>query len=239
MTDPRLPRYQQIRDQIARAIAQREWGPGEAIPTENELAKAHGVAIGTVRKAIDLLVSESLVERVHGKGTFVRRPTFSNSLFRFFRYFSDDGETLMPGGLIQDRKQVIPPEEVRKALSLRANQEAIQMRRLRTLGHKVVLVEDIWLPADKFPGFLDLDTTSLEPLLYPAYETLYNVLIVRAEETLSVSLANSTMAKTLGLHEGAPLMVIERCAFDQDGRPVEWRRSHGPAMGFQYKVEVR
>src|ERR1051326_5763928 len=189
MTDPRLPRYQQIRDQIARAIAQREWGPGEAIPTENELAKAHGVAIGTVRKAIDLLVSESLVERVHGKGTFVRRPTFSNSLFRFFRYFSDDGETLMPGGLIQDRKQVIPPEEVRKALSLRANQEAIQMRRLRTLGHKVVLVEDIWLPADKFPGFLDLDTTSLEPLLYPAYETLYNVLIVRAEETLSVSLA--------------------------------------------------
>jgi len=107
------------------------------------------------------------------------------------------------------------------------------------LGNKVVLVEDIWLPADKFPGFLSTDSSALEPLLYPAYETLFNVLIVRAEESLSVSLANATIAKTLGLHEGAPLMAIERCAFDQDGRPVEWRRSLGPAMGFQYKVEVR
>ncbi len=239
MTDPRLPRYQQIRDFIARAIAHREWATGEPIPTEAELAKVHGVAIGTVRKAVDLLVSEGLVERVHGKGTFVRRPSFANSLFRFFRYSSDESETLMPGGHVQDRRRVMPPEDVRKSLQLAPNQYAIQMKRLRTLGQKVVLAEDIWLPADRFKGLLDLDPAALEPLLYPAYETLFKVLIVRAEETLSISLANASMAKILGVHEGAPLMAIERCAYDQDGRPVEWRRSHGPAAGFRYRVEVR
>jgi len=239
MTDPRLPRYQQIRDFIARAIAHREWGPGDAIPTEAELAKVHGVAIGTVRKAVDLLVSEGLVERIHGKGTYVRRPSFANSLFRFFRYSTDENDTLMPGGHILERRRVMPPDDVRKSLQLAPNQYAVQMKRLRTLGQKVVLAEDIWLPADRFKGILDLEPSALEPLLYPAYETLFKVLIVRAEESLSISLANAAMAKTLGVHEGAPLMVIERCAYDQDSRPVEWRRSHGPATGFRYRVEVR
>jgi GntR family transcriptional regulator len=239
MTDLRLPRYQQIRDFMARAIAHREWGPGEAIPPEPELAKVHGVAIGTIRKAIDLLVSEGLVERVHGKGTFVRRPSFSNSLFRFFRHSLDDGEPMVPGGHILDRQRALPPEEVRKALRLAAPQKTIHMKRLRTLGQKVVLVEDIWLPEEKFPGLLELKSSELEPLLYPAYETHFKILIVRAEETLKISIANSAMAKVLGVQEGVPLMVIDRCAFDQDARPVEWRRSYGPAAGFQYHVEVR
>ena len=51
--DQRLPRYQQMRDDIAARINRREWRPGDLIPSEAELAAQFGVAIGTVRKAID------------------------------------------------------------------------------------------------------------------------------------------------------------------------------------------
>ena len=239
MSDPRLPRYRQIRDEIARNIASQTWRQGEAIPNETELAKTHRVAIGTIRQAIDLLTAEGLLERIHGKGTFVRRPSFSSSLFRFFRHHSETGEPLMPSGRVLERRRAPAPAEVRRALLLRPEAGAIRMKRLRKLGRDVVLLEEIWLPEERFAGILKVDPTQLEPLLYPAYETLFKVLVTRAEETLSVSLASPSVAKMLGLEKGDPLMVIERCAFDQDGRPVEWRRSLGSATSFRYKVEVR
>src|SRR6516165_11607891 len=60
--DDRLPRYQRLRDELVALIAARHWRPGEAIPTEQALAKRYEVAVGTVRKAVDLLVAEGLLE---------------------------------------------------------------------------------------------------------------------------------------------------------------------------------
>ena len=63
----RLPLYQRVRDRIAQGIG-RTWRPGDAIPSESELAKTHGVALGTLRKALDILVADGLLERFQGKG---------------------------------------------------------------------------------------------------------------------------------------------------------------------------
>lgn len=239
MSDPRLPRYQLIRDDIARGIAEKRWAVGEPIPSEAELAQTYGVAIGTIRKAVELLIDQALVERLHGKGTFVRRPNFSSSLFRFFRISATSGETLLPSGSIKDRRRAKPPPEARAALRLGAGDSAVLLKRTRVVNSKVLLLEEIWLPESRFPGILDVNQADLEPLLYPAYEALFGVLVISAEETLTVALADEPTAKTLSLKAGAPLMVIERCAFDQDRTPVEWRRSVGPAEGFRYKIDVR
>ena len=79
--DARLPVYQRIRDDLAEKIAARQWLHGQAIPTEAELTVAYGASAGTVRKAVDLLVADGLLDRMQGKGTFVRRPSFDSSLF--------------------------------------------------------------------------------------------------------------------------------------------------------------
>ncbi|MCA3040689.1 MAG: GntR family transcriptional regulator, partial [Rhodocyclaceae bacterium] len=65
------PLYEQIKALITRSLVVGEWGPGELIPSEFELARRFGVSQGTVRKAIDALAAEFIVVRRQGKGTFV------------------------------------------------------------------------------------------------------------------------------------------------------------------------
>ena len=170
--DLRLPLYQRLRDEIAHQIARNVWRSGEPIPTEAELAASHGVAVGTVRKAIDLLVADGLVERQQGRGTFVRRPRFDRSLFRFFRHLGPDGLQAVPEGRILGRETRPAPGAVRDALGLGARAEAIRLRRVRLLDGRPILSEEIWLPADRFAALLDTSLEEIGDLLYPAYERL-------------------------------------------------------------------
>jgi GntR family transcriptional regulator len=237
--DLRLPLYQRLRDEIAQQIARNVWRPGEAIPTEAELAASHEVAVGTVRKALDALVADGMIERRQGRGTFVRRPNFDGSLFRFFRYQGPDGSRIVPEGRIQEREVLSAPPPVRSALRLRDDEEAIRLSRLRLISGKPVLSEEIWLPWRRFGAFLEAEPGEIGDLLYPAYERFCGEIVARAEETLTVDTATAEDVRLLGLEQGAPVVVIDRMAFGYDNHPIEWRHSRGPTTEFRYQIEIR
>lgn len=237
--DLRLPLYQRLRDDIARQIARNVWRSGEPIPTEAELSASHGVAVGTVRKAIDLLVADGLVERQQGRGTFVRRPRFDRSLFRFFRHLAPDGRQVVPEGRILSRGTRPAPLPVRDALGLGSRAQAIHLARTRLLNGRAILSEEIWLPSDRFAPVLAAPLEEIGDLLYPAYERLCGEIVARAEETLTVEAARSDDTRDLGLAEGSPVVVVERLAFGFDSRPIEWRRTRGSATDFRYQIEIR
>src|SRR5512145_1474507 len=85
------PLYRQIKDFLIRSLEAGEWGPGDAIPSEGELAARFSVSQGTVRKAIDEMAAENLLVRRQGKGTFVATHDDPRSFYRFLRLVSDDG----------------------------------------------------------------------------------------------------------------------------------------------------
>lgn len=237
--DHRLPRYQRLRDAIAAEIAAQRWRPGEAIPTEAELAATHGVAVGTVRKAIDVLVADGLVERSQGRGMFVRRPNFDNSLFRFLRQHDSEGGRVVPDSRILSRQCLTAPADVAERLRLPAAAQVISLDRLRLIKDKAVLSERIWLPHDRFAALLPLEEAEIGPLLYPTYERVCSQMIASAEEVLTVANVGEPDASRLGLIPGAPVVVIERLAFGYDGHPLEWRRTQAPAATFRYKIDIR
>ena len=117
-SDHRLPRYHRVREALSAEIAARRWKPEEAIPSEGEIAETHQVSIGTVRKAIDSLVADGVLERFQGKGTFVRRPDFQSSFFRFFRFASAGGAARVPVSRILKREETLMPVVVAEALGL-------------------------------------------------------------------------------------------------------------------------
>jgi GntR family transcriptional regulator len=238
--DPRLPLYERLRESFLAKIRSGEWGPGAALPAELTLAAIHNVALGTVRRAIDALVDDGLLERRQGSGTFVRGSgEFSSSMFRFFRLQAEDGAPLLPEGRLLTRKVEPVPEEARTALGLRAGAAVIRMSRLRLVGSEPLLAEDIVLPLDPFRAFLDIPAAEIGPLLYPVYASVCRQVIARAEETLTFRMCPAPQARLLRRRPGSPVVVIERVAYGLDDLPKEWRRSYGPAERFHYRVEIR
>jgi GntR family transcriptional regulator len=239
MLDQRLPRYQRLRDDLAGRINRRELRPGDLIPSEAELAARHCVAIGTVRKAIDQLVAGGVLERQQGRGTFVRRARFSSSLFRFFRFQGESGERRIPESRILRRKIVAASPAVASALRIPPDEPVISLSRLRLIDDEPLLAEEIWLQKSRFEAVLETAPEDFGDLLYPFYEERCGQIVVSADENLSVETATDMQARLLRLERGAPLIVIDRLAFDLERHPIEWRRSRGPARRFRYHVEIR
>lgn len=238
--DQRLPLYQRLRDEIAAQIAAHVWRPGDAIPTEAELAASHNVAIGTVRKAIQTLVDEGLVERFQGRGTFVRRPSFESSLlFRFLRFHGPEGSHEVPESRILERTGLIGPASVVKALRLPTGAPVIRLLRHRLIKGWPVLAEEIWLSRARFEPILTMSLDEMGALLYPAYEKFCGEIVASAEENLTVEELSPPFDAILPLPPKSPVVLIERLAFGYHGGPLEWRRSCAPASTFRYHIEIR
>ena len=238
-SDARLPLYQRLRDQLAEQIANNRWRPGEAIPTEAALSAEYQLSTGTVRKAIDALVSEGILERQQGRGTFIRRAQFQSSLFRFFRFQTISGERQVPESRILSIEPVAAPSAVAQALGLPADAPVIRIVRVRLLDVKPVLAEEIWLPRQRFQALLEIDLSREGPLLYPIYEEVCGQVVASAEETLTAESVNDVHARLLQVAVNSPVIVIERLARDYSGSPLEWRRSRGHAEHFRYSVDIR
>src|SRR5574343_489942 len=88
------PLYRQIKDFLIRSLEEGEWGPGDAIPSEGDLAMRFNVSQGTVRKAIDEMAAENMLVRRQGKGTFVATHSDPRSFYRFLRLVPDDGRVV-------------------------------------------------------------------------------------------------------------------------------------------------
>lgn len=238
-SDSRLPLYQRLRDELAQQIAHNRWRPGEAIATEAALAAEYAMSVGTVRKAIDALVSDGVLERQQGRGTFIRRPQFQSSLFRFFRFQGLMGERAVPESRILTIEALSAPSAVGQALSLPTGTDVIRLVRLRLLEGTPVLAEEIWLPKQPFLPLLSVDLDRQGPLLYPIYESLCGQVVASADETLTAEAVSDVHARLLNIEAGSPVVVIERLARDYAGTPLEWRRSRGHASHFRYSVEIR
>lgn len=238
-SDERLPLYQRLRDQLAEQIANNRWRPGEAIPTEAALSSEYCLSTGTVRKAIDMLVADNILERQQGRGTFIRRPQFESSLFRFFRFQTASGARQVPESRILSIESMIAPSAVSQALGLIPDAPVIRMVRLRLLDAQPVLAEEIWLPRVQFQALLDNDLQRQGPLLYPIYEALCGQVVAYAEESLTAEAVSDVHARLLQIPVNSPVVVIERLARNYAGEPLEWRRSRGHASHFRYSVEIR
>src|ERR1700704_1630597 len=125
------PLYLQLKALLLESLAAGEWHPGEAIPSEAELAKRFGVSQGTARKAIDAMAGDNLVVRRQGKGTFVATHTEEKaSLFRFLRIRRNDEVDEYPGSRGPDGAGGKASAEAARLLDLKPGDAVILLRRV-------------------------------------------------------------------------------------------------------------
>ena len=236
---PGQSRYGWLAASLRARITQGEWVPGTALPAEAALAKEHGVALGTLRQALALLVAQGLLVRQHGRGTFVRDGLGGASMLRFFRFSQGDGASGTPQSCILQRQTRLASADEADGLGLPAGASVLQLQRLRSLQGQPCLLEHIVLPLPLFDALAQSDLAAWDDLLYPMYQRVCGVTIHRAEDCLSFGLLTAEQAALLQLQAAHPCAQVDRRAFDLAGRCVELRTTLGDAFAFRYTAHVR
>ncbi|WP_028874471.1 MULTISPECIES: GntR family transcriptional regulator [Tepidiphilus] len=232
------PLYRQIKSLIVQALESGEWRPGEAIPSEQELAARFGVSQGTVRKAVDELAAENVLVRKQGKGTFVVSHHDPRQFFRFLRLVPDDGSLTQPQSVPLDCWRAKAGQEAARVLQIPVGDPIIILRRVLKFSGKPVVLDEIYLPGEVFEG-LTLDTLKeWKGSLYSFFETRFGVRMLRAEERIRAVAADRMAAETLGVKEGTPLLSVERVTYTYNDRPVEWRRGRYLTTQYHYHNEL-
>jgi GntR family transcriptional regulator len=233
-----LPLYQQIKSLLTRSLQAGEWRPGEAIPSEIELAARFKVSQGTVRKAIDELATENLLVRRQGKGTFVATHAEEHTQYRFLRLTPDEGVSENMQRRLIDVRRMRAPADVSRALALAAGEPAVQLRRLLLSEERPVVLDDIWLPGNLFKGLTTEKLLGYRGPMYSLFETEFGVHMVRAEEKIRALPASAEDAGMLALPAGAPLLSVERLSFTYGDKPVELRRGLYNTATHHYRNEL-
>lgn len=220
------------------ALADREWLPGEMIPSEMDLAARFEVSQGTVRRAIDELAAEHLLVRRQGKGTFVATHADPRAFFRFLRLIPDDGSVPRSRSEPLECQSLRAGQEVAKALAINHGDPVLQLRRILRFDGQPVVVDEIYLPADLFPNLTLDQLRASDRSLYTLFESLFGVRMVRAEEKIRAIAADATAAQVLGIAPGTPLLSVERTAYTYGNRPAEWRRGLYATANHHYFNEL-
>jgi GntR family transcriptional regulator len=217
------PLYQQIKALLVTALDAGEWKPGEAIPSEIELAARFQVSQGTVRKAVDELAAENLLFRRQGKGTFVATHLEARVRFRFLRLAPNEGAPEPAQSKVLDCRRLRATADVARALEIKAGDPVVAIRRLLSFSNTPTVIDDIYLPGALFKGLTADLLNDYSGPLYGLFESEFGINMVRAEEKIRAVAAPDDVALALGLASSIPLLCVERISFTYGNRPVELR----------------
>ena len=198
-------KYAAIIAHIEQAIADGELAAGDRLPAERALAEQHGVSRMTVRHALQSLESRGLLRRAIGRngGSFVARPKLERDLGTF----SGLSEQLARQGVAAGAR----------VLSAETTAGGVEIARLRLADGEPFALERSTFPL-RFAWLLEHDLTG------SLYELLGDDAPVRAVERIEPVTADADDAEALGLRAGAPLLLVDRIAYGEDGEVVETAR---------------
>ena len=229
------PLYAQVEEIIRQRLIENYWKPGEVLPSEFQLAAELDVSQGTVRKALNDMVAENLLERRQGRGTFVSEHTERRALFLYFNLVGEDGSRTMPISRVLSCEHRKATAEERARLELAGDAEIVTVQRVRSLHGEPAIVDRVTVSKALFPT-LGGDIKMPENL-YRFYQSEYGVTIAKAQERVRAVAATAEEARLLGLETGAPLLEIDRISVTLDARPVEWRVSRCNTSKHTYVAE--
>lgn len=195
--------------------------PGAKLGGERDLARALGVSRSTVRQALSSLERAGVVRRVPGRGggTFVGHPKVDRDLSRIVGVPALLRQQGMTAGTRVVSTALVPADEpTRAALRLPDDAYVLDVVRIRLADGTPISLEHARLPAQRFPGLLELP---LGGSLYEVLEAHYGVVPDEAVEHIEVVTAGRDEASILDVAVSAPLLSITRTTCGADGEPFE------------------
>ena len=220
-----VPLYYQLKELISDAIKEKQYRPGDAIPTEKEIGRYYQLSRTTVRQAIGELVQEGVLYRVKSKGTFVAEPKIRQEYIRKIQSFNDEmlQKGMMPSTEVLAFEilngEEIPPE-AKEILCLDKTDAVIFLHRKRMADGYPIVHSKSFLPYAQCECLREYDLSR---------EGLYRILDLKEEtriqyldRTIEAEEATSEDAVLLDLARKKPIQHIRSVGYNCRGIPVEY-----------------
>ncbi len=217
----KIPLYHQITENFRFLIQSRQLEAGEMIPSEWDLSDIYGVSRLTVRRAIDDLVRDGLLNRKHGVGTFVTHSSVAQiypSELSFTRNMDQIGRS--PSSRIISLETLPASPEVALRLEIEPGSPVFELVRVRMVDNKPLILETTCLSASRFPHLADADLS--EGSLYSFLSTRYKVDITALDHILEPTLLTDREAALLEVDSNVPAILSEMVGLTADGTPIEY-----------------
>jgi GntR family transcriptional regulator len=226
----RQVRYRAIADELRGRVESGELRPGRLLPSESELSRAHAVSRVTVRKALELLREEGLIDARQGFGWFVSADPVRQTLGRLGTIEDQLGEL----GLSSERRVVgfrlvASPPRVRQVLGVEA---VLEVRRVNLADGQPFARVTVWCPEEVGAGLSQADVERT-----PFYE-LVGVPIGGATQTIGAAGAGAADADLLEIPAGSPVLRCERVTRDVEDRPLLVSEHVFPAHRTEFVVDL-
>jgi GntR family transcriptional regulator len=231
----RIPLYIQVREKLRKDLEQT--GSGELIAPEAMLEARFAVSRITIRKAIDDLVSEGLLVRKQGRGTFREIPKMvpeRNNITSWTTQMKEMG--FLTQTTQHEVAEIPPPQKIAHLLSLEPGQMVIQIRRTRLANGSPLTLMVNYLPSALVPGFADTEMHGES--LYEVLRLQYGLSPTEAVDTVETRPASETESERLKIDAWEPVLVVTRLSYLSDRRPLEVSVAVSGGARYEYKVRL-
>lgn len=229
-----VPIYRQLQQQLETLIKAGTWHPREPLPSETVLAQRLNISVMTVRQAMANLVSDGLVYREKGRGTFVAPQPLIHPLQRLESFTEDvQARGLNISSQILAFEICSAPDEVAEKLQRPHGSPVLHIKRLRLVDDRPAALHQAYLTQ------LDLEEDDLIRVgsLYRLLEE-QGIKLAEAEENLDAIVADTELAALLKVSRGAPLLQVARTTWNQHHVPIEVVWAIYRANFYRYTVKL-
>lgn len=213
--------YAQLARILERDIAESRWIPGDALPSEADLCRQHGVSRTAVRQALGQLASHGLVRKEKGRRTIVLRSRVTSLVVQELRGFYD--EVSERGGVVDTtilRQEVVSaPPHIAEELDVASSSDLVVLERLRAVDGDTVVRVCTHLPAPRFAPLAEMDLSRAS--LYAVLAAEFGVRPISGTRVIEAAVADRMLAKQLRVAFGSPTLRLTAINRDQDGTPFE------------------
>lgn len=229
----KVPKYMEIYIDTKKKIIDEFYGVGDILPSGKELAEHYNTSKITIKKSLDMLVSEGVLYRRSGLGTRVIRKPITNSsvLSPNEGLFSIVGEEHVQS-TIHTFSIELPSKKIQNTLEISEKEYVYNIIRSRYIDKKPYSIEQTYMPLSIIPG---LEPKHLEKSIYNYIRTDLELEISSSHVWIKGDTANSFDSKILHVPENFFIIQVEKLVSSSDSTPFEYSISRHVYDEFQFE----
>ena len=216
-------KYVEISNDIRKQIIDGNYLPNERLPFEKEICDKYNSSKMTVKKALDILVSEGLLVKRRGSGTFVKdiNPKERENLIAStqFRGLSSFYVNHSVESNIIEYRVINADKDIARKLLVTEEDFVYKIIRVRVVDGISVVLEEMYMPIQIIPG---LKKQHLSGSIYEYIERVLNLKIKSAHRTITIKKSTEYEEKLLNVKKNDPLGIIEQVAYLDNGQAFEY-----------------